>query len=255
MNIFEDILYVNKSAGKKTLKSFRKSWLIIFTGLAYGAINILLMIILSVFFQGVLQILAGFILAIASAMLVSNYLYLLFNIINYDRITMEDFKDGFKALLWDVYGVFFVFWIASFLISPLYRMAGENEMLLGRIITLLILFALNPLPETIYQKRNPSSLESISYAFNFMKENWINWLVPNAIFHYLIYLTTGRVLLDVFATPLNFGFSFNFTLRGLGLYFLGQILFSLTMIYRGHLFKILSTSTRNKRAYMKNMYK
>ncbi len=254
MNLFEDIVFVNKSAAKKTIKSFKKSWLIIFTGLAYSIINILLMTILSVFFKGVLQILAGFILAIASAMLISNYLYLLFNIINYDRISMQDFKDGFKAFLWDVYGVLFVFWIASLLLSPLYRMAGENAVLLGRIITLLILFALNPLPETIYQK-SYSSFESISYAFEFMKENWLNWLIPNIVFHYLIYLTTGSIVLDVFATPLNLGFGLNFSPKGIGLYLLGQIIFSITMIYRGHLFKLLSTSTRNKRIYMRNMYK
>ena len=36
-------------------------------------------------------------MAIVGASLISNYLYLLFNIINHDRITIQDFKDGFKA--------------------------------------------------------------------------------------------------------------------------------------------------------------
>jgi len=252
LNLFEDILFVNKSTMKKAIRSLQKNWIILFTGLAYSAINILLIIVISTLFTGVLQILAGFIIAIVSASLVSNYLYLLYNIINYDRISMQDFKDGFKALLWDVYGVFFVFWIASFLISPLYRLLGSNSMLLSRIIGLLVLFALNPLPETIYQKRY-SSFEMIGYSFEFMKENWLNWTIPNAIFHYLMYLLTGTVLTDIFATSLNF--NFDFSIKGIGLYLLGQLLFSFMMIYRGHLYKLLSTSTRNKRIYMKNMYK
>ncbi len=70
--------------------------MIIFTGLVYSTLNIAMLMILGTFFRGVLFVLAGFIMAIASSSLISNYLYLLFNIINYDRITMDNFKDGFK---------------------------------------------------------------------------------------------------------------------------------------------------------------
>jgi len=252
LNLFQDILFVNKSTIKKAINSLKKNWLIIFTGIAYTIINLIIILIISTLFTGVLQIIAGFVMAIVSASLVSNYLYLLSNIINYDRISMQDFKDGFKALLWDVYGVFFVFWIASLLINPLYNLLGSNAEVLSRIIGILVLFALNPLPETIYQKHY-SSFEAISYAFDFMKENWLNWTIPNIIFYCLMYLLTGTILTDIFAT--NLSFNFDFSPKGIGLYLLGQLLFSFMMIYRGHLFKLLSTSTRNKRIFMKNMYK
>lgn len=251
MNLIEDIILVNKTTFKKSIRSFQKNWVIIFTGLAYTLLNMLMLILLNTFFRGPLYILAGFIMAIVSSSLISNYLYLLSNIISYDRITIDNFKEGFKYYLWKVYGVFFIAWIASYLLSLLTGIAGTNAELLNRIVGIVILIGLNPLPETIYQKYY-SPYESIQYAFDFMKGNWLNWLVPNVIFYIALYFLTGRVIMDIFTTHLSFGL--DLSLKGLGIYLLGQILFSFTMIYRGHLFKLLSTSTRRKRMYMDKFY-
>ena len=235
---------------EKSIKSFKKNWIIIFTGLVYTILNMIMLLILGTFFTGVLFILAGFIMAVVSSSLISNYLYLLFNIINYDKITMDDFKNGFKYFLRKIYGIFFIAWIGSYFLSMIEGMAGTNAILLSRVISIVILIALNPLPETIYQKYY-SSFESIKYAFDFMKENWFNWMLPNIILYFGLYTLTDTLLLDVFTTHLDF--KFNFTIKGVGLYFLGQALFSFIMIYRGHLFKLLSTSTRRKRMYMNKL--
>lgn len=251
MNLLEDLIMVNKNIIKKSIKSFKNNWIIIFTGLVYTFLNMAMFVIISTLFRGVLSILAGFIVAIVSSSLISNYLYLLFNIINYDKITMDSFKDGFKYYLWKVYGVFFIAWLGSYFLSLVGRIAGTNAALLSRIISIVILIALNPLPETIYLKYY-SPFESIQYAFEFMKENWINWIVPNVIFYILLYLITNTLSLNVFTTHLDF--IFNFSIKGIGIYILGQALFSFIMIYRGHLFKLLSTSTRRKRMYMNQFY-
>lgn len=251
MNLFEDILLVNKTTLKKSINSFVKNWVIVFTGIVYVFINLGIIILVSTLFRGVLSILAGLIMAIVSSSLISNYLYLLFNIINYDRITLDNFKEGFKYFLWKVYGIFFIAWVGSFILSSIGGILGTDEVLLSRLISIIIIVALNPLPETIYQKYL-SSGESIRYAFEFMKENWINWLIPNALFHLILYLITNTWLLNIFTTHLNF--SFDFTFKGVGLYVLGQVLFSFIMVYRGHLFKLLSTSTPRKRMYMNKFY-
>lgn len=251
MDLIKDFLLVNKFTIKKSIKSFGKNWMLVFTGLVYTILNILLLIILNTFFRGPLYILVGFIMAIVSSSLISNYLYLLSNIISYDRITMGNFKEGFKYYLWKVYGVFFIAWIADYLLSMISGIAGANADLLNRVIKIVILIALNPLPETIYQKYY-SSFESIQYAFNFMKENWFNWLLPNIILYLFLYLVTGRVMTDLFTTHLSFGLSLGF--KELVKYILGQVLFSFIMIYRGHLFKLLSTSTRRKRMYTNKFY-
>lgn len=251
MNLIKDLLLVNKLTMKKSIKSFSKNWMLIFTGLVYTFLNILILFILNTFFKGPLYILVGFIMAIVSSSLISNYLYLLSNIINYDRITMGNFKEGFKFYLWKIYGVFFIAWIANYLLSLLTGILGISGDLVNKIISIIILIGLNPLPETIYQKYY-SPFESIQYAFEFMKGNWFNWLLPNILLYLLLYLVTGKVIVDLFATHLSFGL--DLSLKGIGVYILGQVVFSFIMIYRGHLFKLLSTSTRRKRMYMNEFY-
>ncbi len=251
MNLIKDLLLVNKLTMKKSIKSFSKNWMLIFTGLVYTFLNILILFILNTFFKGPLYILVGFIMAIVSSSLISNYLYLLSNIINYDRITMGNFKEGFKFYLWKIYGVFFIAWIANYLLSLLTGILGTSGDLVNKIISIIILIGLNPLPETIYQKYY-SPFESIQYAFEFMKGNWFNWLLPNILLYLLLYLVTGKVIVDLFATHLSFGL--DLSLKGIGVYILGQVVFSFIMIYRGHLFKLLSTSTRRKRMYMNEFY-
>ena len=247
MNLIQDLLIVNRQTLKKSVFSLKNNFLIILTGIAYTLINIIIFGVVLTLFSGVLSIFAGIILAIVSAALISNYLYLLYNVINYDRITFQDFKDGFKYFLRKVYTVFFYAWIGSMLFGVIQSAMGVNAYIINLIVTISILILLNPLPETLYLKvLDP--MESIMYAVDFMKENWFVWLLPNVILYTIIYYLTGNIITDIFTTHLSLGFSFD----GIGIlkYILGQILFSFTMIYRGHLFKLLSTSTRRKRMYM-----
>ncbi|NLW22659.1 MAG: hypothetical protein GXY88_05330 [Tissierellia bacterium] len=251
MSLLEDIILVNKSVVKKSIKSFTKNWMIIFSGLVYLFLNIVIILIVNTLFRGVLSIIAGLIMAIASSSLISNYLYLLFNVINYDRITIENFKEGFKYFLWKVYGIFFIAWIGRYILSTLLQMVGSNGSGLNLIISIAVLIFLNPLPETVYLKYY-SPFESIKYSIDFMKENWVNWLLPNIVFHLILYLITNNLLLNVFTT--HIGFNFDFSIKGIAFYILGQAVFSFIMIYRGYLFKLLSTSTRRKRMYMNKLY-
>lgn len=247
MDIIKDFFMINAQTIKKTLSSLKKNWMIIFTGIAYIIINMVIFSLVLTIFSGILSIFAGIALAIVSASLISNYLYLLFNVINYDKITFQDFKDGFKYFTRKVYTIFFFAWIGSYLLSMVQGMLGFNPYVLNIIIMVSILLLLNPLPETLYLKvLDP--MESIMYAVDFMKENWLNWLLPNTIFYIAIFYLTGNIITDLFTTHISVGFG----LDGLSImkYLLGQGLFSFTMIYRGHLFKLLSTSTRRKRMFM-----
>ena len=178
-------------------------------------------------------------------------MYLLYNAITYNRITFHNFKDGFTQYLWKVYGIFFVAWIASYALSIVINLIGSVGVVLYSLLSLLALILLNPLPETIYQKHY-SSVESIKYAFDFIKENWLNWFVPNIILFGIIYLITGNLVLDMFTTHLALGFRLD--IQSLIRYLVAQSIFSFTMIYRGHLFNLLSTSTRRKRMYMNRLY-
>lgn len=258
LDILKDLLLVNRSTLRKTSKLFLSNWAIVFTGFAYTILNIALFIVIGILFSNsILGFFSGIISAIVSSAMISNFLYLLNQIMRYGKITFQDFKDGFTVYLWKVYGVLFIGWAASFLygriIEPViysinYSLAGT----LSFIISLLVLILMNALPETIYQKHY-SAWETVSYTFNFVKENWIEWFVPNIIMLGIFYLVTGNVIRDVLA--ISSGYFFSLSIRGIVLYIIGQILFTFIMIYRGILFDTLSTSTRRKRAYMQHLYK
>lgn len=246
MEIIKDILEVNSHVLKKSSTSLKDNWVIIFTGMVYVLINLVAMLLVFTLFNGILSIFAGIAVAILSASLISNYFYLLFNVINYNRITLQDFKDGFKYFLRKIYTVLFFAWIGSYLLNIIQGTLGFNPIVLNIIINVSIFVFLNALPETLYLKvLDP--MDSIMYAVDFIRENAINWLIPNMLFYLALYLITGKIMLNIFT--IHTGSMLG--LAGIIRYLIGQILFSFVMIYRGHLFKLLSTSTRRKRMFMK----
>lgn len=240
-------MYVNKEAIKKTAASFKKNWLIVFTGFVYTILNILLFTIIGTLFVGPLYILSGIVMAIVSSAMISNYLYLLFNIINYNKISIQDFKDGFLYYLRKIYGVLFFGYLGSMLLSLVSNMLGSLALPLYLLIYLGVLIILNPLPETIYLKYY-DPMESIIRTFEFMKENWLNWIIPNIVFLTFLYIVMEVSVVGLFSTHISFGSLFN--VKDLAIYLLSQVVFSIMMIYRGHLYKMLSGSTRRKRMFM-----
>lgn len=255
MEILEDILLVNKSTIKKAFKLFVNNWIIIFTGLAYTTINIIVFNIVRFLFTGILSIIGGILIALGTAALISNYLYILHNVVKCGKFTFDDFKNGFKAYLWKVYGVLFIGWVASlFLNMFLIRILTVfiSPAIIMAIVTIVVAVLFNAIPESIYMKYY-SPWETITYELNFIKENLIEWFVPNIILFLILYFTTGKILNNVFM--LNFLFVRNISLSGIIIYIVGQVIFSFIMIYRGVLFEKLSTSTRRKRMFMRDMYR
>lgn len=246
-DILKDIKYINKTSLNRTIKSISKNWMIIFTGIIYTILNIAIFSLVNIFLTGFLSILSGIVIAIITAAFISNYLYLLFNIINYDRLSVQAFKDGVTYFLRKIYGILFIGYLSSYLLSIVSNMLGGLSFIINIAVYLGIFVLLNPLPETIYLK-SYGSWESVQSAFEFMGENWLNWILPNVIFLGAIYLITGNVITNIFTTHLSFNMAFS--IRNIILYIVGQGLFSFTMIYRGHLYKILSGSTRRKRMFM-----
>lgn len=253
MVIFKDILYLNRDTFKTSLNLLFKNWKIILTGFAYVLINIALGILINELFVGILSIIGGLVIALATASLVSNYLYLLQNIIRTKNFTLEDFKHGFTAFLRKVYGVLIIGWIANLLYSMLLAPLLGG---LGTIISIIIPFAvfilLNPLPECVYLKYD-DPWGTIVYAFEFIKENWLEWFIPNVVFIGILYLLIGNIQLNLFM--INFASTINLSIYSILIYIIGQIIFSFFMIYRGVLFDKLSTSTRRKRIFMRDLYK
>ncbi|SCY97488.1 hypothetical protein [Alkaliphilus peptidifermentans] len=245
MEILRDLLYTNRGILKDTFKSAKKNWPIIFMGLFYSIATIFLYSILQYFW-----ILAGIILIIATSALISNYLYLLNCIVTRNKISFQDFKDGFTAYLRKVWGILFVFWVASLafdlVVAPL-LMFTLSPTALRLMISFLLFILLNSLPEVIYQKHyNP--WETITYSMAFVRDNWLEWFIPNSILFLVLFFFTGNLITSITRYSL---LNIFLNSQGILLYILGQIWLAFAMIYRGYLFDLLSTSNRRKRLFMR----
>lgn len=246
MDIIKDIYYTNRKTAKTTLSSIIKNWPIIFTGLFYSTATIVLAAVLPFFW-----ILGGLVMIIFTSALISNYLYLIQCIVKRNKFNLQDFKDGFTVYLRKVWGVLFIGYVASLIINT-FLMPGLRRSIqpvgLGLIINLLAFILFNALPEVIYQKYyNP--WESITYAVEFVRDNWIEWFTPNLILIAVLYILTGNLLTGIF----NYQISISLLISPIGaiMYLAGQVWLSFMMIYRGNLFEILSTSNRRKRMFMR----
>ena len=246
MDYIKDLIYVSKKSLNKTTKSLKKSWPIIFIGLVYGAISIIVSGVLNLLLMGPLGILSGIISILITSSLFSNYLYLLTNVIKYGKVDFDDFKNGFTVYLRKIYSVIFIIYLAQLLLSLTTSMLG----LLGATLTTLVTFGafilLNALPETIYQKYY-GPVDTISYAFSFLTENVINWVLPNLIYFAILYILLPNIL----NLTLILSYRILPGITEILAFLIGQLVFNFGMVYRGHLFELLSTSTKRKREYMK----
>ncbi|WP_053956193.1 hypothetical protein [Inediibacterium massiliense] len=247
MNMIQDIYITNQKVLKKTIEASVKNWPIVFTGFVYLIISILLFRVAVLF-----GILGGILVGIVQNALLSNYLYLIENIIRYGKISIEDFKKGFTIYLWKIYGIFVVIWLVHYgidlILAPVMHIK-IGTFTLWTVIELVAFVFLNCILEVIYQ-RDESIGENFSYSFSFMKENFIDWWIPNILLGIMIYYILGQVMnINILMGNIPLSFS----IKGVVLYIVGQFLISFTMVYRGFLFGILSTTTRRKRLFMRNM--
>ena len=246
MNALTDIIETNKTILSKSVKLALRNWPIVFTGIVYTVILLLLWKIAFMFW-----ILAGILVAIVQSALISNYLYLIENIILYDRITLDDFKKGFMVYIWKIYGVLLVLWFVNYGAGLFLGFIFNIRLGFISLWSLVILagfLLLNSIPEVLYQKHYNVG-ESFGYSFDFIKENWLDWFVPNGLFWIILYLTVGSVLPSSLVGGINM---LSLSLKGVIVYFIGQWIFSFMMIYRGLLFQVLSSTTRRKIVFMRN---
>jgi hypothetical protein len=242
LNYFKDIIFTNQDAIDKTRSNISKDPKILLMGIAYAFIGLVLVFVLNILLAGPLVFFGGFITIIVESALISSYLYTLNNVITYNRFRWQNIKYGFTYYIWKVYGVLFIFYITTLLLNLVGGFFGTLFYRLQIYLPLIVLLVFNPLPEVIYGKER-DSLETVLYCIEFMKENWVTWLIPNVILMLLIYVTMVGVSSVIY-----------FNVRFLGLFIrliITSVLLSAGMLYRGHLFKLLSSSTMRKRQFMR----
>ncbi len=237
MKNFQVTLWIYGIALRRSLECVRKNWIVSFAPAAYG---IILTVVISL--VAPLGFIGGLFYSLATSACASSGLYLIKNMIDMGKTDVNDFLSGFTAYIWDVVTVAFILWI------PL-RLAATglatvpNGVLLFLCIKLALYILLNAVPELIYQSR-VTGFELLGASYNFVVENWIEWLVPNIVLAIVGYWLLGVFETMLFSLPL-------FVQLFLQAFALGLCL-AYFMTFRGFLFAELHGSTPRSRLYRYN---
>lgn len=248
MEIIQDLLITNKRVLKKTIPALKNNPALLVVGIPYGAIFILGTIV-----AGMAGFLGGLVMIILQSALASDYLSLINKIIHGRHVTTHDVRTGWKTYLSSVWSLLFLVYFINLALgmffSPLNAMTGGLFFLFTQLAIFIVFSAM---PEVIYQKYLDRG-DMVIYGLNFVKENAVAWLVPNVLLIVVIYSVYSG-LVSIIAPIVGFSLT-GVAISSVIAIIVTQGLVAFTMLYRGFLFDILSTSTMRKRLFMRHMYK
>lgn len=210
------------------LKSIGKSpWTLLLPMVLGIAMTALGMII-----GGLPGLLQGIVFALALDALFSSYLYFVGEIVSKQRVSIGEFGRSFGKYFWSILNVMFVLWIVRFILSMVLRGSPQGQTIfLG--LAIIAAIALNVVPEVIYQRGTYGGIQTFQVSWEFLKENWIEWFIPNVPF----------IALVIFVWLLS---SALFPFGGA---IIGGALLHVLMVFRGFLFEELYGSSHRQRMF------
>lgn len=234
MDYIKDFINVYKKAGLDTIQVVAKTPIIVVLpfiySLTYG------LIISTAIRTGIaFSRFWGVIVGLIEAMLLSSYFSQMDDGINYSRLSLNSFQDGFFTYLWNIYFMKFVFFIASLLFGSILNVG---------YVSLASFLLFNAAGESIYL-RNVQREDVFLYPLNYLKDNWHIW-IPHVIIYLLI--VNRNPFFGASLNPLTMYFSphgFYLNEHTILLLFMG-----IYFVFRGVLFKGTYNSTIRKRKYM-----
>jgi hypothetical protein len=234
MSTVQATLWLYATALRRSWESLLKNWVVSFAPWVYAALLSILAVVIAP-----LGIIGGLVLGLATQACISSGLYLIKNIVENRRADLQDFVKGFTIYLWELLGIAFILWIPMRVLAMALA-PTPNGALIFALIQIALYILLNPAPELIYQTRS-SGFALISDSYNFIIDNWLEWLLPNFVLTVAGYLILN--VLSAITTGLPGVLQIFIVAVGMGL------CLSYFMIFRGFLFAELHGSTRRSRAY------
>jgi len=221
-------------------------------GISKNLWTLILPIALLVAFGLVLRLLSpfGIIGGIAGAFildgLLSCYLYFLAGVVGRARVGVTDFRRSVGAYFWSIVNLNFVLWIASFMVNSLLQ-GNRNERAFQAIYALATFVLLNAVPEVLYQKGTWGGLATIQKTISFIQESWIEWFfsLPNMVLAALIVWLNGAAALLVAVVQTEPLLTPWLLLPAIPV----GALVHVVMVFRGHLFQELDSSTHRQRMF------
>ncbi|HJT20267.1 MAG TPA: hypothetical protein VJ746_07340 [Nitrospira sp.] len=266
-------LELYRTALKKTWQSLLRGWITM-----VAVVGFVVILAVAAQFAAPLGIAGGFLLGAVNALLVGATLSLIEQSVSFARgLTVQDVFESFGHYFWDVISVGFVIWLPLMALD-MGTQSNPYGQFLSYAVLLLMFLLLNPAPEVIYLTRHDSPLDVIKSAYEFVMENWIEWFLPVVLLLIPILLSPMGVR-SVFSLSSRAGrgagldffqiLVLPFTILGSWLDYLG---FSVTLtwyltlfftpplavamlLFRGHLFALLSRSSRRQREFASQLHR
>ncbi len=259
-------LLLYRDAGLAACRSLTRSWLLVPAVLLmaaglYGVAGAVLAF-------GLGGVFGGLALGAANAFVVGAFLGLVEQaVLGGRRMVWSDLWNVAGRHFWDVITMGFLVW-APLQLLTLGLQANPYGSVVISAVLLLMFIVFNPVPELIYQGRTGASLEILKDSYDFVLENWIEWFAPLAVvfapwgvsFFFAVTSRHGRLGLDFFQL-LGMPFAVLsqwFHVLGLSSSTATVLILLLTpfgmvlmMLFRGHLYKALSGSSRRQRAFLR----
>ena len=204
------------------------------------------------------RLFGGFILGFGACYLLAVYLSTINTAVEKERVNFKTAWSAGGELFSSVIGVLFVFFIIDLLLGAVLQ--DPSSLWIKASIEMLMAVLFNPLPELLYQ-RSDGTMSLFSESLEFINENFIEWFLPFVLFLALIFIfnpnsSNGFVLLLAITNPLvlleySMSYIANFKTLLISAPVLLVLLYGVYFIFvfRGFLFKSLSSSTRRKRIY------
>ena len=257
-------LQLYRQALLATWRSLTRNWLLV------PAVMILAVLMYAVTGMAMaFGMLGGLLLGVANAFVIGALLGLLEQaVMGARQMVWRDLRDVAGGYFWDVITIGFIVWV-PLQILELWMQANPYGPAIVSAVFLLLFILLNPVPEVIYQGRTGASLEILKDSYEFVLENWIEWFLPYAVvfapfglsFFFAMTSRSGRLIGLDFFQLLGLPFAVLsqwFQYLGLSSSTAVILVLCLTpvgavlmMLFRGHLYKALTGSSRRQRLFQR----
>lgn len=231
MSKIKDAVYCWKKAISDTLQSARAIPFLLVSLLAYQLFQNFITIILANLSLGFLT---GFINYLVTIVLIAHLASELSEIIFYKRLRLKDMAHFSQGLFYGVMNTFFVVYLFEWIIGMLTGSMFGIDLLIKLVFNILLSAVL----ETVYIGQR-SSIDAVQSALTFSLDNWLQWTIPNIFFSIVLSFVqlNGSI------------FSWISSIKMMILFLLGLFASTIILVFKGHLYRLLSSSSERKRAF------
>lgn len=231
-------------------KALWRGWIIIPTSVAlYIGVTILTGLLAPMGMAG------GFVLGLVFCIALSYYYSWIGALVRGEKLEWGELFEFDYPLFSSVINVGFIFWIVFFLIGHMIQGVGVDWILTTLQLGSVLIF--NPTAEIIYMERVGGGMHALRESSEFASANWIEWFLPIVLLLAPYLVLAPHMALSILSASDILLPMLTIVTAAVSLlpvpFFAAAVLISVLgtwcMVFRGYLYRELSSGSRRQRAY------